>query len=83
MKNPLIDPSNKTPTSLNKQKGAAMVEYAIMIGLVALVAFAVVKSLGTKVNGTFNSMAKSFPASSTTGGGGDGDGGHGGDGGHD
>ncbi|MGZ8944824.1 MAG: Flp family type IVb pilin [Methylococcaceae bacterium] len=62
MKNPLIDPSNKTPTLLNKKKGAAMVEYAIMIGLVALVAFAVVKTLGTKVNSTFNSMASSFPA---------------------
>ncbi|MDD1625929.1 MAG: Flp family type IVb pilin [Methylococcaceae bacterium] len=68
MKNPLIDLSNKTPTLLNKKKGAAMVEYAIMIGLVALVAFAVVKTLGTKVNGTFNSMASSFPVSSTTGG---------------
>ena len=64
MKNPLTDPSNKIPTLLNKQKGATMVEYAIMIGLVALVAFAVVKALGTKVNGTFNSIAGSFPAQS-------------------
>jgi len=45
----------------NKQKGATMVEYAIMVALIAIVAITAVTLLGTKVSGTFNSIASSLP----------------------
>jgi len=62
MKNPVINLSNKILTSLNRQKGATMVEYAIMVALIAVVAIAAVSLLGTNVSGTFNSVAGSLPA---------------------
>ncbi len=45
----------------NKQKGATMVEYAIMVALIAIVAITAVTLLGSKVSGTFNSIASSLP----------------------
>jgi len=85
MKNPFIGLSNKIPTSLNKQNGATMVEYSIMVALIAIVAIFAVKRLGQNVIGTYNSAASSLSVSSTTGGGttggnGGGGDGHGGDG---
>ena len=44
----------------NKQKGATMVEYAIMVALIAIVAIAAVKTLGTNVNATFGTVASSI-----------------------
>jgi pilus assembly protein Flp/PilA len=37
-----------------KQRGATMVEYAIMVALIAIVAIAAVKFLGQQVSGTFS-----------------------------
>jgi len=44
----------------NKQKGATMVEYAIMVALIAIVAIAAVKTLGTNVNAKFGTVATSI-----------------------
>lgn len=40
---------------LRDDDGATMVEYAIMVVLIAAVALAIIKGLGTKVNSAFNS----------------------------
>jgi len=40
-------------TSYPKQKGATMVEYAIMVALIAIVAIVAVTNLGTTVSGKF------------------------------
>ncbi|MDD5633087.1 MAG: Flp family type IVb pilin [Methylococcales bacterium] len=60
MKKAIISQSNKIQLS-NKQKGATMVEYAIMVALIAIVAIAAVTLLGQNVSGTFNSVASSLP----------------------
>ncbi|MDD5265881.1 MAG: Flp family type IVb pilin [Methylococcales bacterium] len=60
MKKAIISQSNKIQLS-NKQKGATMVEYAIMVALIAIVAIAAVTLLGQNVSGTFNSIASSLP----------------------
>ncbi|MDD5265882.1 MAG: Flp family type IVb pilin [Methylococcales bacterium] len=61
MKKSLIDSSHKISMSLNRQKGASMVEYSIMVALIAIVAFAAVKFFGTNLSGTFNSIVSSYP----------------------
>lgn len=38
------------------QRGATMVEYAIMVALIAIVAIAVISGLGQNVNNTFNTV---------------------------
>ena len=40
-----------------KQKGATMVEYAIMVALIAVVSITVVTGLGTQVQTTFQSAS--------------------------
>ena len=40
---------------IKPQKGATMVEYAIMLALIAIVSIGVITSLGQSVNSTFNS----------------------------
>ena len=59
MKKSLINTYNKTQMS-NKQKGATMVEYAIMVALIAIVAIAAVSLLGKTVNNTFTSINTSL-----------------------
>jgi Flp pilus assembly pilin Flp len=61
MKYPLVDLSNKIPMSFNKQKGATMVEYSIMVLLIAIVAFAAVKLFGENVSGLFNTIVGAYP----------------------
>jgi len=62
MKKALYSLMHRIPTSLKKQEGATMVEYAIMVALIAVVAIAAVSLLGRNVSGTFNSVAGSLPA---------------------
>ncbi len=44
-----------------KEKGQGLVEYAIILALIAIVVIAVMTTLGKKVNNTFNSMGNSMP----------------------
>jgi len=44
----------------SKEKGQGLVEYAIIIALIAIVVIAIVTVLGAKVNNTFNSMSNSL-----------------------
>jgi len=43
-----------------KEKGQGLVEYAIIIALIAIVVIAVVTSIGTSVNKTFSSVNASL-----------------------
>ena len=43
-----------------KEKGQGLVEYAIIIALIAIVVIAVVTTLGKKVNNTFNNIGNSL-----------------------
>jgi pilus assembly protein Flp/PilA len=40
-----------------KELGATMVEYAIMVALIAVVSIAVIATLGEKVNNTFSNVS--------------------------
>ncbi len=41
---------------IRNEKGATMVEYGIMVGLIAVVAIAAVEALGLTVNGLFGQI---------------------------
>jgi pilus assembly protein Flp/PilA len=43
-----------------KEKGQGLVEYAIILALIAIVVIAVFTRLGKKVNNTFNSIGTSL-----------------------
>ena len=45
-----------------KEKGQGLVEYAIILALIAIVVIAVMGILGKKVNNTFNSISESLPS---------------------
>ncbi|WP_036281556.1 Flp family type IVb pilin [Methylomicrobium lacus] len=61
MKNLLIDLKNKVPTFFKKEQGATMVEYAIMLALIAIVSIAMIQILGQKVNNTFSTIQSAMP----------------------
>lgn len=44
-----------------KEKGQGLVEYAIILALIAIVVIAIMTVLGNKVNNTFNSISQSLP----------------------
>ena len=46
---------------LAEESGATMVEYGIMVALIAAVAIAVVKIVGSKTNNSFESVNGNFP----------------------
>ena len=48
-------------TMLKDEKGATMVEYALMVTLIAIVAFAAVVTFGTNLNSEFAIIAGVFP----------------------
>ena len=43
-----------------KEKGQGLVEYAIILALIAIVVIAVMTTLGKKVNNTFNGISNSL-----------------------
>ena len=43
-----------------EEKGQGLVEYSIIIALIAIVVITIVGTLGTKVNNMFNSMSNSL-----------------------
>ena len=46
---------------LRDEEGATMVEYALMVGLIAVVCIAAVTTLGTTVNAVFQNIASHLP----------------------
>jgi len=44
----------------SKEKGQGLVEYAIILALIAIVVIAVITVLGEKVNNTFNAISESL-----------------------
>ncbi len=44
-----------------KERGQGLVEYAIILSLVALVVIAVVRLLGPKIGNTFSAISDSLP----------------------
>jgi pilus assembly protein Flp/PilA len=44
-----------------KEKGQGLVEYAIILSLVALVVIAVVRLLGPEIGSTFSTISSSIP----------------------
>lgn len=44
-----------------KEKGQGLVEYAIILALVAMIVIAVMRLLGPKIGNTFSSMSNSIP----------------------
>jgi pilus assembly protein Flp/PilA len=44
-----------------KERGQGLIEYAIILSLVALVVIAVVKALGPKLENTYNGINSSLP----------------------
>ena len=44
-----------------KEKGQGLVEYAIILSLVALVVIAVVRLLGPEIGSTFSTISSSMP----------------------
>jgi len=49
---------------LREEEGATMVEYALMIGLIAVICLLVVAALGTRTAETFNSAQEQVAGSS-------------------
>jgi Flp pilus assembly pilin Flp len=47
--------------SLRSQKGVGLVEYALILGLVAVFALATMRGLGTGVNATLTSINSNLP----------------------
>jgi pilus assembly protein Flp/PilA len=60
MKNTLINPRNKMLFFFNKEKGATMVEYAIMLALIATVSIAIIRTLGQSVSGLYQTANTSM-----------------------
>jgi pilus assembly protein Flp/PilA len=46
---------------LRREEGATMVEYGLVVGLIAVVALGAVTLLGTNVQATFNAIANALP----------------------
>lgn len=48
--------------ALRRDEGATMVEYGLMVALIAIVALAAVQVLGGNVSNTFTDVANNLPA---------------------
>ena len=44
------------------ERGATAVEYALMVGLIAVAIIAAVSALGSKVKATFNTISNTLPS---------------------
>ena len=60
----------KVHCSLKSEKGQGMVEYALILALVAVVAIALLTEIGTQIQGTFTSVVNSLRGAAGAGGGG-------------
>lgn len=52
-----ISMNSRVQSMLGDEKGATMVEYALMVALIAVVALAAVTLVGTNVTAQFNAIA--------------------------
>lgn len=52
----------QTKKFLKDEEGAAAIEYALLVGLIAVAIVAAVTALGTKVAGTFTSITGKLPS---------------------
>jgi pilus assembly protein Flp/PilA len=52
----------KTMNFLRDEEGASAIEYALLVGLIAVAIVAAVTALGTKVAGTFTSITSKLPS---------------------
>lgn len=52
----------KTMAFLRDEEGASAIEYALLVGLIAVAIVAAVTALGTKVAGTFTSITSKLPS---------------------
>lgn len=57
----LIELNKKMQALLKDENGATLVEYALMVAFIALVAVGAVATLGTNLNIQFTSFAGLFP----------------------
>jgi pilus assembly protein Flp/PilA len=57
MKNQLIEWYTKTQSMLKDEKGATMVEYALMVALIAVVCIGMVTLTGTAAKGIFEQIS--------------------------
>ena len=51
----------KVVRAVNRQSGQSLVEYALILALIAVVAILVLQGLGTKVNNTLSSVNSNLP----------------------
>jgi pilus assembly protein Flp/PilA len=51
---------NNIQNMIRDEEGATMVEYGLMVALIALVCIAVVALIGTKLSNVFNTVATSL-----------------------
>lgn len=49
------------------EKGAALVEYGLLVGLIAVICVGAITTLGTKVSAAFAAIANALPAPTGTG----------------
>lgn len=52
---------NKIKALVDDEEGASMVEYALLVALIAVACITVIGTLSTKVQGTFTSAANGMP----------------------
>jgi pilus assembly protein Flp/PilA len=64
----MIELYQKIMAFLREDDGASAVEYAVLVGLIAVAIAASVTNLGKKVAGTFTSIADSLPGAGGGGG---------------
>lgn len=55
-----IDMQSRMQSILKNEKGATMVEYALMVALIAVVCITAVTLVGTSTSGTFTTIAGSL-----------------------
>ena len=51
------------PTLRGRDRGASLVEYALLVGLIAMVCFAAVGFLGQEANSSYQGVGSSFTSS--------------------
>lgn len=46
--------------AIHSERGASMVEYSLLVALIAMIAFAALQLVGTTVSGAYSGVADSF-----------------------